>query len=223
MFVEWMNKWNYFPCIFDCDVLVPFLCRHWMRTRHSYDLPKWLFLLIPREDSDPAQSPEQGLLKWVIRGETNAKWLIFFLINLFIYLFLLCWVFVSVRGLSLVAASGCHSSSRCAGLSLSWPLLLRSTGSRHAGSVVVAHGPSCSAACEIFPDQGSNPCPLHWQADSQPLRHQGNPWLILMFNKAKQKQTHRLREWTYGYQRGRVGGGIDWAFGVDMYTLLYLK
>ena len=80
-----------------------------------------------------------------------------------------------MRGLSLVVASGGHSSSRCAGLSLSRPLLLRSTGSRHAGSVVVAHGPSCSAACGILPDQGSNPCPLHWQADSQPLRHQGSP------------------------------------------------
>ena len=34
------------------------------------------------------------------------------------------------------------------------------------GSVVVAHGLGCSAACGIFPDQGSNPCPLHWQADS---------------------------------------------------------
>ena len=52
---------------------------------------------------------------------------------------------------------------------------LRSTGSRRAGSVVVAHGPSCSAACGILPDQGSNPCPLHQQADSQPLRHQGSP------------------------------------------------
>ena len=87
----------------------------------------------------------------------------------------LCWVFVSVRGLSLVVASGGHSSSWCAGLSLLWPLLLRSPGSRRAGSVVVAHGPSCSAACGIFPDQGSNPCPLLWQADSQPLRHQGSP------------------------------------------------
>ena len=95
-------------------------------------------------------------------------------IYLFIY-FWLCWVFVSVRGLSLVAASGGHSSSRCAGLSLSRPLPLRSTGSRRTGSVTVAHGPSCSAACGIFPDQGSNPCPLHWQADSQPLRHQGSP------------------------------------------------
>ena len=101
-------------------------------------------------------------------------------IYLFIYLFLfiylwLCWVFVSVRGLSLVVASGGHSSSRCADLSLSRPLSLRSTGSRRAGPVIVAHGPSCSAACGIFPDQGSNPCPLHWQADSQPLRHQGSP------------------------------------------------
>ena len=42
---------------------------------------------------------------------------------------------------------------------------------RCSGSVVVAHGLSCSAACGIFPDQGSNLCPLHWQADSQPLRH----------------------------------------------------
>ena len=80
-----------------------------------------------------------------------------------------------MRGLSLVVASGGHSSSRCAGLSLSQPLLLRSTGSRCAGSVIVAHGPSRSTACGILPDQGSNPCALHWQADSQPLRHQGSP------------------------------------------------
>ena len=105
----------------------------------------------------------------------------FFFLIIYFYLFIylwLCWVFVSVRGLSPVAASGGHSSSRCAGLSLSRLLLLRSTSSRRAGSVVVAHGPSHSAACGIFPDQGSNPCPLHWQADSQPLRHQGSPKLV---------------------------------------------
>ena len=113
----------------------------------------------------------------------------------FIYLFIyfwLCWVFVSVRGLSLVVASGGHSSSRCAGLSLSRPLLLRSTSSRRAGSVVVAHGPSCSAACGIFPDQGLNPCPLHWQADSLPLRHQGSPAVaivVLLAIKKKSKHT----------------------------------
>ena len=104
-------------------------------------------------------------------------------IYLFIYLWL-CWAFVSVRGLSPVAASGGYSSLLCAGLSLSWPLLLRSTRSRRAGSVVVAHGPSCSAACGIFPDQGSNPCPLHRQADSQPPRHQGSPKLHYLYATA---------------------------------------
>ena len=102
---------------------------------------------------------------------------LFFFFNLF-YLWL-CWVLVSVRGLSPAVASGGHSSSRCAGLSPSRPLLLRSTGSRRAGSAIVAHGPSRSAACGIFPDQGSNLCPLHWQADSQPLRHQGSPPLVV--------------------------------------------
>ena len=87
-----------------------------------------------------------------------------------------------MRGLSVVAASGGHSSSRCVGLSLSRPLPLRSTGSRRAGSVIVAHGLSCSAAYGIFPDQGSNPCPLHWQADSQPLRHQGSPGSIVLIH-----------------------------------------
>ena len=105
----------------------------------------------------------------------KSSWHIYLFILFIIIFFWLCWVFVSMQGLSLAVASGGHSSSRCAGLSLSRSLLFRSTGSRRAGSVVAAHGPSCSAACGIFPDQGSNPCLLHWQADSQPLCHQGSP------------------------------------------------
>ena len=101
--------------------------------------------------------------------------LIFYLLFIYYFYFWLCWVFVSVWGLSPVAASGGQSSSRCTGLSPPRPLLLRSTGSRRSGSAVVAHGPSRSVACGILPDQGSNPCPLHRQADSQPLRHQGSP------------------------------------------------
>ena len=123
-----------------------------------------------------------GIMFFIVRALVFCFCFCFFLnfIYLFVY-FWLCWVFVSVRGLSLVVASGGHSSSWCAGLSLSWPLLLQSTGSRRTGSVVVAHGPSCSAACGIFPDQGSNPCPPHWQADSQLLCHQGSPgpWFLL--------------------------------------------
>ena len=85
----------------------------------------------------------------------------FFKKNFYLFIFWLFWVFVSVQGLPLVAASGGRSSSRCAGLLLSRPLLLRSTGSRRAGSVIVAHGPSCSAACGILPDQVSNLYLLH--------------------------------------------------------------
>ena len=60
--------------------------------------------------------------------------------------FLLPWVFIAARGLSLVAASRSYSS-------------LRSMGLRVAGSVVVAYRPSYTTARGLFPDQGSNPPP----------------------------------------------------------------
>ena len=50
----------------------------------------------------------------------------------FIYLyFWLHWVFVAVRGLSLVAVRGGYSLLQCVGFSLQWLLLLQSMGSRH--------------------------------------------------------------------------------------------
>ena len=39
----------------------------------------------------------------------------------------------------------------------------------------------------------------------------------------KQKQSHRCRKQTYGYQVGKKGGGINWEIGTDIYTLLYIK
>ena len=54
-------------------------------------------------------------------------------IVLCLFVFWLHWVFVAVRRLSLVVASGGYSSLRCAGFSLWWLLLLWSTGSRHTG------------------------------------------------------------------------------------------
>ena len=168
-------------------------------------------------------SPTRGqtLTPWIGRQSLNhwttrevPRWYSF-IFYLFIYLFIyfwLCWVFVSGRGLSPVAASGGHSSSRCAGLSLSRPLLLRNTGSRRAGSAVVAHRLSCSAVCGIFPDQGSNPCPLHWQADSQPLRHQGSPdilkyWVLLDHGEGWTKELSkpkRMAQWRLKQQRWLV-------------------
>ena len=55
-----------------------------------------------------------------------------FFTNLFIY-FWLHWVFIAACRLSLVVASRGYSSLWCAGFSLWWLLLLRSTYSRHTG------------------------------------------------------------------------------------------
>ena len=48
----------------------------------------------------------------------------------------------------------------------------------------MAHGLSCSAACGIVPDQGSNPCPLHWQAD---LNHCATREVLISFFFLKDK------------------------------------
>ena len=45
-------------------------------------------------------------------------------------------------------------------------------------SVIVAHRFSCSAPCKNFLDQRLTLCPLHWQADSYPLCHQGSPIFV---------------------------------------------
>ena len=102
----------------------------------------------------------------------------------FIYLFWFCWVFVAALGFTLVVSGGC-SSLRCMGFSLQWLLLLWSTGAwapwlRLAGSRAWAQWLwhmrfSCSEACESFPDQGLNLCPLRWRVHSYPLYHWGSP------------------------------------------------
>jgi len=66
---------------------------------------------------------------------------------------------------SLVAMAGGYSSLRCVDF-LQWLPLLQSTGSRTRGLSSCGARLSCYAACGIVPDQGSNPCPLPWQADS---------------------------------------------------------
>ena len=110
-------------------------------------------------------------INWLCLFQKGGAFLCFF--N-FIY-FWLRWVFVAVRELSLVAASRGYASLRCMSFSLRWLLLLRSPACRRVGfgscgswalerrlsSCGTWHGLSCSTACGIFPDQGSNPCPLH--------------------------------------------------------------
>ena len=105
--------------------------------------------------------------------------LICFIFLNFIYLFLAvlglcCWMqaFSSCDRLEL------HSSmqaSHCGGFSCCSARALGCTGFSSWGSVVVAHRLSCPMACGIFPDQGWDPRPLHWQVDSWPLDHLGSP------------------------------------------------
>ena len=53
----------------------------------------------------------------------------------------------------------------------------------------MVNGFSYSAACGIILDQVLNPCPLHWQVDSQPLLHQGSPGVIIKKKKPEFKMT----------------------------------
>ena len=93
-----------------------------------------------------------------------------------------------LHGLSLVAVRGATlhcgaQASHCGGFSCWRTWAVEHMGFRGCGSQALEHGLgscgarglSCSVACGIFMDQGLNPGPLHWQADSYPLYHQGSP------------------------------------------------
>ena len=78
----------------------------------------------------------------------------------------LCWGFVAACGLLSSGGQGLLSSrearaSDCSGFFCCAVRALGTWAPGHVGSVLVSHGLSCSVVHEIFPDQGSNPCPLH--------------------------------------------------------------
>lgn len=75
----------------------------------------------------------------------------FFLIYVCIYVWL-CWIFAAAHRCSLVTVRGGFSCGPQA--SGAW------------ASTAVVPGNSCPTACGAFWDQGSNLCPLRWQADS---------------------------------------------------------
>ena len=75
----------------------------------------------------------------------------------------LCWVFFTVGRLSLGEEHVLYVGASDSGVG-------------HVGSADVLCWFSAPqhVACVIFLDQGSNPCPLHWQVDSRPLDHRGS-------------------------------------------------
>ena len=115
------------------------------------------------------------ILSMLLHG---SSW--FFLKNSFflVVLGLHCcvWAFLSCGERGLLFVGGVQAS-HCSGFSL------QSTGSSHTGSVVavlrlyslgsvvVAHGSSCSMAYVIFLGQRLNTCVFHWQAFSYSLYH----------------------------------------------------
>ena len=88
--------------------------------------------------------------KGIIYDNIFADYLLFY--------FWLHWVFTAAWELSLVAARG---------LLLGVASLVAEHGLQGVwASAVVLHGLSCPAARGIFPDEGSNLCPLQCQVDS---------------------------------------------------------
>ena len=97
---------------------------------------------------------------------------------LLLWLFSSCDEWVLLSGYS-AWASHCGGFSCCRAQALGCPSsVVVAPGPWSTGSVVAMHGLNCSSACGIFPDQGSNPCLVHWQVDSLPLSHQGIPHLL---------------------------------------------
>ena len=46
------------------------------------------------------------------------------------------------------------------------------------------HELSCSVACGNFPDQGLNPCLLHWQEDSLPRAREAQTSVLVLVPQA---------------------------------------
>ena len=114
---------------------------------------------------------------------------------LFIFQFWLCWVFIAAWAF-LQWCSGFFTFSLFhfqvvsleaeLGLSGAQASVVAMLGLSSCGSQALEHrlkgcGTQAQLLCSvlIFPDQGSNLCPLHWQAYSFPLSHQGSPQLAV--------------------------------------------
>ena len=177
---SWFWTWNIYIYIYIC-IHVCFLWKiflhgqcseisqeyHWLCVFHSFCIN----VIEPFQSGSPCSAIRNVLLLLFKRQ----------------YLFILFLAVLGLRFCAQALASWGYSLLLCTDFSLWWLLLLRSTGCmcidfnavtyglQNLGSVIVAHELSCSMACGIFLDQGLNPCPLNWQADSYPLLHREIP------------------------------------------------
>ena len=135
-----------------------------------------------------------NLIQFLEQHLKRVYWFCIFLKVIYPFIYVsLCWVFVATRVFLQLQPAGATVQLLCVGLSLQWLFLLQSIGSKvhrleqlwqvgsvsvapglqSTGSVVAAHGLSCSTAHRIFLDQGSillvSPA---FTVDSLPLSHQ---------------------------------------------------
>ena len=126
-----------------------------------------------------------GFQGWHSGSCRTAVRVCFLIFHLFVY-FRLNRVFVATQALFLlhhwgllaslvrrlpVAVASLFVAAQARGVRASVAAL---PGLKGTGSAVVGLGLSCSLAGGIFPNQGSNLCLPHQQADSFPLSHQGS-------------------------------------------------
>ena len=99
------------------------------------------------------------------------------------------WVFSSSSKWGLLScfsaqASHCSGFSFCRAQSLdTWALVVAACGLSSVGSVVTAHRLCCLAACGIFPDQRSNPCPCTGR------------WILIQYTTRKVLHFLFISEW----------------------------
>ena len=90
------------------------------------------------------------------------------------------YLFLAALGLTLVVASRAYSP--VAGRGFLFVVASPVAAHRLQGvqaSVVVVRRLTCPEACGVFLEQGSNPCPLLWEADSRPLGYTREAQLLI--------------------------------------------
>ena len=84
-----------------------------------------------------------------------------------------------MSGLSLVRASGSYSLAVVCGLLIATASLVGAPGSRAPAQEWWCSGLVAPRHVESSQTRDQTPSPLHWQAESQPLDHQGSPSFFL--------------------------------------------
>ena len=110
-------------------------------------------------------------------------YLLMWILPIFLYyiIFWLCWFFSSCGEQGLLSCCWAQALGHTGFSSWNtWAQYLQLPGPRAQAQELWYMALSCLVACGIFPDQGSNPCLLHWQADSLPLSRQGSPLRVIL-------------------------------------------